>query len=186
MRKILLAVLAFAALLSTAPAQACSCGMYGGTHQQQVQRALNDAAAVLVVKIRHVNQFTDTNAEGWSPLTEDVQFVVLEVLKGRDDFRRGQPVATRSTISPGACGIPARNEPGWMMEISGDTEIPTRFSDTWLIYVYGAEPFSLSMCTRSLPLNIRNAQEDLETLRQLLDKVPPKRPRWEQAAFAER
>lgn len=168
----------------SSPARACSCALFNGTEQQQVQKSLNAADLVLVAKIRRVAQTTSFEYPDWPVVTEETQLVVLEVLKGSDNYFAGQPLVSRTQVARGMCGLSIRNDPGWMMEIQGEAEIPVAFTDTWLIYAYGTEPIQLSMCMRSLPLNIVNAQRDLELLRQLLDKVPQHRPRWENAAFA--
>lgn len=186
-RRLLLALFATAcaALVLQGRALACSCGMYQGTYQQQVQQALNSADFVFVAKIRDVKHYINEEYANWPVTEEYVRFVILEVLKGRDHYFAGQPLSIRSQVAPGLCGIAARNDPAWMMDLrgEGEDEVPTAFSDTWLIYAYGVEPFDLSMCTRSLPLNIRDAQKDVDMLRQLLDRAPPRRPAWETAAY---
>jgi hypothetical protein len=164
------------------PVQACSCALYRGSEEEQARQSFDSAEAVLVAKIREVSQTVDTTYPDSPVTTEVVRFVVLEVLKGHNEFSAGQPLVTRSTVSRGACGVPARNEPGWIMDVQNGLDVPIRFSDTWLIYAHGMEPLQLSMCTRSLPLNIVNAQRDLAYLRRLLGREPSRPPRWEAGA----
>jgi hypothetical protein len=181
LRGFILAIMGIAAGLPMS-AWACSCLAEPGTHQQQVQAALSAADAVLVVKIRQVKQTLDNSYPDWPVTHETVQFVVLEVLKGRDRVFVGQPLVTFSKVANGLCALSARNDPPWITDLD---DTPVAFSDTWLIYVSEPEPFDLSSCTRSLPLTIVNAQQDLALLRQLMDRVPAQRPRWEKAAFAD-
>ena len=46
--------------------------LHQGTHQQQVQQALNEATAVLVVKIRNVEQVKNNDYPSWEVIDEGV------------------------------------------------------------------------------------------------------------------
>ena len=51
---------------------------------------------------------------------------------------------------------------------------PAKFSKDWLIYSDGPGPYELSMCTRTVPLNM-GGDKDLPILREFV-KHPPKWP----------
>jgi hypothetical protein len=158
-------------------ADACSCELYKGTPREQVQGALDRADAVFVARLRH----SVVNPDPLEPrvLVEDAMFVVLEVIKG--DLFLAQPVHINQMVSGGTCGTSSTNDPPLWMEIIQTTgnpddslEMPATFSKEWLIYAHGAEPWELSQCSRSVPMN-HGGDEELKLLRELVQKSDRRR-----------
>ena len=158
-------------------ADACSCALYKGTPLEQVEQALYDADAVFVAKLRH----SVVNPDPEDPLTlvEDAMFVVVEVIKGH--LLLAQPIRIHQMVSAGTCGMSSTNDPPHVMEVIQTTgnpddsvEMPVAYSREWLIYAHGAEPWVLSMCGRSSPMNL-GGEEDLRILRELVHKSDRRR-----------
>ena len=168
-------VLSMVAFVSRA--DACSCALYKGTPLEQVEQALNEADAVVVARLRH----SVVNPDPEEPLTlvEDAMFVVVEVIKGH--LLLAQPIRIHQMVSAGTCGMSSMNDPPHVMEIIQTTgnpddsvEMPVTYSREWLIYAHGAEPWVLSMCGRSTPMNL-GGKEELEMLRELVHKSDRRR-----------
>ena len=148
-----LAFTSAAILFNSVSAIACSCPLYGHLSEtEQIDQELKNSIAVFVAKVATVTQMPQ-DSEGKSIL-EDAQFVVLEVFKGA--IKAGTAVRIHSHVGSGLCGKSARNDPSWL-EVSerGKPDTMAKFSDTWLIYAHGSEPFELSFCDRSFPMNLR-------------------------------
>jgi hypothetical protein len=159
---------------------ACSCAMPKGSEKEQVTSALQSATEVLVAKVQSVKHSPTAGDASGKYTTEDAVFLVIEVLKGKK--RPGDKVAIRSSIGPGFCGHSARNDPPWL-EVVSEKETPSvappKISDTWLIYGEGAEPYELSQCSRSSPLEVEGVrQRDVEAVRDLriLRRLIPRSP----------
>jgi hypothetical protein len=148
---------------------ACSCVMPKGSEKQQVASALRSASEVLIAKVQSVKHSPIPGDTSGKYITEEAVFIVIEVLKG--EKRRGDQVAIKSSIGPGPCGRSARNDPPWLDVVSEKVPrsvAPAKISDTWLIYGEGAEPYELSHCSRSSPLEVEGVrQRDVEAVRDL-------------------
>jgi hypothetical protein len=84
-------------------------------------------------------------------------------------------------IGSGACAVSSTNDPVWIENVlkaaEGDDDgviEPAKFSKEWLIYSDGPGPYELSMCSRTMPLNM-GGDKDLPILREYI-RHPPKRP----------
>jgi hypothetical protein len=172
-----LRLLAVFAVLLTPRAEACSCELHKGTRAEQVLEALNDYGVVFVARLRFS---TLTPDKIYPTMTyEDAQFVVLEVFKG--PLFLGQPILVKGYIGSGACAVSSTNDPVWIEDVlkaaEGDDDgviEPAKFSKEWLIYSDGRGPYELSMCSRTMPLNM-GGDKDLPILREYI-RHPPKRP----------
>jgi hypothetical protein len=177
MRPASLTVFLLLTLALTARADACSCAPFKGTPREVAQAALDSADAVFVAKLRRTVVAPDPQESRM--LVEDALFVVVEVIKG--DLLLGQPVHVHQVVSDGSCGMSSTNDPvTWEDVVQPATEgspgivMPATFSKEWLIYAHGAEPYQLSSCSRSAPLNM-GGEEELKLLRELVGDVPAKR-----------
>lgn len=148
-------------------ADACSCVALKGAQSEQVEQSLADAAAVFVAKLRRSSVGPDR--ERRKVVAESAQFEVLEVFKG--SFRVGQTVSVNQVVSAGSCGQSSTNDPPWLyaQKKPGAAPQPVKISRKWLVYAYGNEPFELSRCTRSAPLDVGGA-EDVKILRALVKR----------------
>lgn len=145
-------------------AVACSCAPPRGSEQEQIAQAYAQSDSVTLAKIEAVTQFPV--AENPNYLVEEVTFRIVEVLKGHHIV--GSTVHTRSVLG-GACGKPAKNNPPWITEMNErGEESAVVFSEEWLIYASGSEPYELSLCSRSGPLNLRG--RDVKYLRKQLQR----------------
>lgn len=163
MRAILQLLIAISILLSVSGrAGACSCRSDSSAEAVQIKREFDNARVVVVAKLVSVKQTSAADAPRY--LTEDAEFVVLEVLKG--DVVNGQKLRIRSHLGPGPCGRSAQNDPVWLEEVEalGEPPKPASVSKEWLIYGLGTEPYELSLCDRSMPLSHGGAS-DLQHLR---------------------
>ena len=175
--KILAPWMALSLIALATRADACSCALYKGTPLEQVEHALYEADAVFVAKLRH--SVVNPDPEEPRTLVEDAMFVVVEVIKG--DLLLAQPIRIHQMVSAGACGMSSTNDPPHVMELIQTTgnpddsvEMPATYSREWLIYAHGAEPWVLSMCSRSSPMNL-GGEEDLGILRELVHKSDKRR-----------
>ena len=126
--------------------------------------AANEARAVFVGTVVS----TKLSKEG-DIIVEDAIFQVTNAFKG---VKKGNSIKMRSYIAPGACGKSAINDPLWLEEAlpNGDMQ-KMEIGREWLIYAHGSQPFEISLCSRSLPLVIERARDDIATLEKAL---PPK------------
>lgn len=147
-----------------ARADACSCALQKGTHQEQVAQSLDQAHDVFVARLVHSALKPNRQQRN---VYEDALFEVLEVFKG--SLRPGQTIRVYQAVSAGSCGRSSTNDPVWLLEIPkpGQDEVAVEVSREWLIYANGAEPYTLSDCTRSAPMNA-GGQADVKVLRRLI------------------
>lgn len=149
-------------LAAASRADACSCVMLKGTQAEQVGQSLADARAVFVARLTRSSVGPDR--EHRKVVAESAQFEVLEVFKGT--LTVGQTVSVNQVVSAGSCGQSSTNDPPWMFAQKKPNTLPepVKISRQWLIYAYGEEPFELSRCTRSAPLNV-GGEDDVKMLR---------------------
>jgi hypothetical protein len=150
-----------------APALACNAPPPKGTDAEQAQAAYDGADFVFVAKLRSRSLTLPLSPLEW--LHERAQLVVLEVFKG--DLLVGQPVVFYTDVQN--CGVSLINDPMWIVNIDY-AEAPVRatpVSDTWLLFVNGREPFSLSINNyRSKPVNL--VRGDIDYLRKMPRRLP--------------
>ncbi len=158
-----------------APAMACNAPPPRGTDAEQAQAAYDGADFVFVAKLRSRSLTLPLSPLEW--LHERAQLVVLEVFKG--DLLVGQPVVFYTDVQN--CGVSLVNDPMWAVsfDVAPELERPVPFSDTWLFYVVGREPFSVSINNyRSKPVNL--VRGDIDYLR----RMPRRLPRtWKSTAY---
>lgn len=162
MKKSFLAVCCTLLAVVSGQAVACSCGTV------EISAVLEKSKDIVVARVIDVVQSPAAGDIRGGNIVERASFEVIETIKGSK--RVGDKIQTRSEIGPGPCGISARNEPMWLEQAeSPSSDVPKAFpvSDTWLIFGGDEEPYELSLCSRSSPLNVRGA-EDLELVRHLL------------------
>jgi hypothetical protein len=156
-------------LMATAKAQACSCVGPGDlSEEEQIEKEFSEADAVVIARVVMVKQSLVAEDHSGVHRIEDAQFVVAEILKG--SHKMGETIHVRSNLGGGTCGRSARNDPPWL-EIASET-VPSAssvavLSDEWLIYAHGSQPYELSNCSRSFPMNLRGG-EDADYLRGVL------------------
>ena len=148
-------------------ADACSRVALKGTQSEVVGQSFADATTVFVAKLTRSSVGPDR--EHRKVVAETAHFEVLEVFKG--PLRKGQVVVVNQVVSAGSCGQSSTNDPPWLFaqERPGVPPEPVKISRKWLIYAYGNEPFELSRCTRSAPLEVGGA-EDVKILRGFLKR----------------
>lgn len=161
MRLLFLSLLVLSPLTITR-AEACSCVSLKGTQAEQVEQSVADASAVFVARLTRSS--VGPHGEHRKVVAESAYFEVLEVFKG--PLRKGQSIRVEQILSAGTCGQSSTNDPPWLFAQKNPTTPPEplKISRKWLIYAYGNEPFELSRCTRSAPLNFGGA-EDVKVLR---------------------
>ncbi len=150
-------------LIAAPRTEACSCVALKGTQEEQVGQSLADADAVFVAQIDAVVGGSGPQ-ERRKVVAESAHFEVLEVFKG--PLRVGQSVRIDQILSAGTCGQSSTNDPPWLFAQKNPKSAPEplKISRKWLVFAYGNEPFELSRCTRSAPLNVGGA-EDVKLLR---------------------
>lgn len=149
-------------LFASPGADACSCVLLKGTHAEQVEQSLADAKSVFVARLTRSSVGPDR--EHRKVVAESAHLEVLEVFKGA--LRVGQTVFVNQVVSAGYCGQSSVNDPPWLFaqKKPDSAPEPVNISKKWLVYAYGEEPFELSRCTRSAPLNA-GGDEDVKLLR---------------------
>lgn len=149
-------------LIAAPRTEACSCVALKGTQEEQVGQSLADADAVFVARLTRSSVGPDR--ERRKVVAESAHFEVLEVFKG--PLRVGQSVRIDQILSAGTCGQSSTNDPPWLFAQKNPKSAPEalKISRKWLVFAYGNEPFELSRCTRSAPLNVGGA-EDVKLLR---------------------
>lgn len=164
MKNGLLVASGMALSVASAAAVACSCG------KAEIAEALDQATDVVVARLVSATQTPAVEDASGKYVVEYASFDVIETIKG--SRRVAEKIQIRSEIGPGPCGRSARNSPMWLEDASStpsDAPKAVSISDTWLIYGYGREPYELSACSRSLPIELVDKNE-LERLRQLVRK----------------
>jgi hypothetical protein len=149
-------------------AEACSCVMLKGTAEEQVTQSRAEADAVFVARL--VRSALKPGLGEHRVVVEDAQFEVLEIFKG--GLNKGQIVRVYQVVSGGSCGRSSTNDPPWVysMNAPGEEELPAKVSKEWLIFAYGPEPYELSQCSRSNPMNL-DGGKDAKLLRKLAKKA---------------
>jgi hypothetical protein len=173
------AYLLLLALVFVSDAQACSCALQKGTREQTVRQSREQEGQVFIARLRFSTLAPDVRYP--TMITEDAEFEVLEVFKG--SLRPRQLILVHQTVSSGSCGQSSTNDPLWMENLvkpaTGDEPAvlePLVISKEWLIYAHGPEPYELSLCTRTAPLNA-DGERDVHVLRKRLKSpaTPPQR-----------
>ena len=96
-------------------------------------------------------------------ILEKARFEVLIAWKGPKV--RGAALHFETIISAhsaGSCGGSVVNDPSWVAAVSptgGDADAPAAFSDVWVFYLSGSEPYAVATSSRSLPINLMDANE---------------------------
>lgn len=163
MKNVLVATLWMVPPVVSSAAIACSCD------KVEISKALEQSTIVAVARVVSTHQTPVADDPSGKYIVEDASFEVIERIKVTKKI--GDRIQVRSEIGPGSCGRSARNSPIWLEEVSvPSSDVPKAFpiSDTWLIFGYDNEPYELSMCTRSSPMNLRGAN-DLEIVRKLIN-----------------
>jgi hypothetical protein len=152
------------ALLPISRGEACSCMQLSGSVAEQVAQSQDRAQTVFVARLLRSTLGPDRQHRNL--VVENAQFKVMQVFKGA--LREGQIIDVRQVVSAGSCGQSSTNNPPWMLaqEKPGEPPKPVKVSREWLIYAYGPEPYELSRCSRSAPLNAGGG-EDVKLLRAL-------------------
>lgn len=149
----------------TAESFACSCP------ELSVQETLQQTTVVFMGRVqkkeRQSQKYNGKIVSGHH--VEDVVFKVIKIWKGA---KPGQTVRMHSEIGPGACGMSVYNDPPVVIELDPRTRKgkPMAISDEWLVYGFGKEPYELSMCLRSWPINFRPAKHDMDVLDSLVTR----------------
>jgi hypothetical protein len=148
---------------------ACSCAPpIGETEEERIENALLQADTVVVAMVISNEQSLAPEDPSGRYRVEHAVFVVTEVFKG--PHRVGDTIHVRSEVGPGICGRSVRNDPPWLEEFDERSiESTPVFSGEWIIYADGKEPYELSMCSRSFPMNLRG-QQDAEYIRSIVRK----------------
>lgn len=125
-----------------------------------VAKAFTGSDVVYLARVRDL--WHEPDAAGSGGITETVVFEVLVAWKGPK--RRGKTFMVRTAgLGPGGnCGGSVVNNPAWESEVVpgvGASEVPAHFSDVWLFYFSGKEPYSVDVSSRSLPLNLVDPSE---------------------------
>lgn len=146
MRTWLGVIAAFTGLIAPDSASVCSCALPG-----PVRAEIAEATAVFRGLAIDVEQRpTDGDATG-RYVTERATLEVLEVWKG--SFNVGDHVLIQSSFGPGQCGLPVRNSPVTIEEDRPDgTSVPMKISGEWIVFARGEQPFEISICTLSQPI----------------------------------
>jgi hypothetical protein len=147
-------------LFTNGTAMACSC-----LPPNSRDKAIQEAVAVFrATAVGVVNERL-----GQSPIAkyanQSASMKVVEVFKGR--YKVGEVVAIRQNVGPGLCGASIKNEPPFLdlLDTRGGRETPRTLRGEWIIYAYGTEPFDVSYCSRSSPIEF--GAEELKGLRRL-------------------
>jgi hypothetical protein len=164
MKNVLVATLWMLPPMVSTAAIACSCD------KVELSEALEQSTTAVVARVVSTHQMAVPEDPSGKYIVEDASFEVIESIKGTKKV--GDRIQIRSEIGPGPCGRSARNSPIWLEEAAVPaSDVPKAFpiSETWLIFGYGNEPYELSMCTRSSPMNVHGA-DDLEIVRKLIKR----------------
>lgn len=165
MRLLLVVFMALSCVVPLADAFGCSC-----TSPISIRDAFDEADVVVLGQAVAIKQHRP-GAPQQSPIVEDDVFRVIMAFKGT--LKPGEIFRVRSVIYPdGACGLSARNSPAWLYERKGH---PLRLSGIWVIYGGKKQPFTLSGCGPSKPIEAGGI-EDLYRLVQLTDESKGKAP----------
>jgi hypothetical protein len=140
MRQILKLILILG-LGAARPAISCTCVKHEELFEDQVAAAFAEATSVFFGEVDSVETFaeTETMADGRQVSTEG-QRVHIKVLKSwKGDKKAGEVVLARTITTCCLCGLAVKPH------------------ERWLIYAYGAEPISLSVCSRTKKTDLGSA-----------------------------
>lgn len=148
-------IAALIGLTSSFPAAACSCAK-----PSTVREGLAKATAVFRAATISVSHDQRTVGDGTirTYITERATLKVLEVWKG--DLKVDDLVSVESDIGVGSCGRSVSNAPVSTEEAPPSGAIPpAKLSGEWIIFAYGKQPYSLSVCSLSKPIEAANGIE---------------------------
>ena len=138
------AALLFLILTATLGSRAVACSCAPPQGAEVSVRAANAVVLAEVVSSEQHRNATDT-------IVENVVFRVIETFKGTP--APGSLLRTQSTLGPaGPCGISVKNSPVWLESTEEGKQVPTQLGGRWVIYVPDRQPFELSMCGPSVPV----------------------------------
>ncbi len=97
---------------------------------------------------------------------ERVRVLVLKAWKG--PRHAGDIAVLNNSFNPwrGGCYDKSfTNDPEWLLWAPGpEGGTPPAISDTWLLYVWGDEPWRVSLASRSVPADFQSAVDDIKEL----------------------
>jgi hypothetical protein len=131
------------------PASACSCVL------QSLRKEFREAHAVFVgqvVSSSHTPAISSTQRIAHETVVMDV----LQNWKG--PWHPGAKVAFSADIGPltGHCELSAVYDTNSLVETQ--TGEPQKLSGIWVIFAFGPEPLTVSLCSRSAPIEIGGAE----------------------------
>lgn len=146
MRAWLVPLAVLSGTVSGSSAMACSCAM-----PKAVSFELAESTAVFRGRAIVVAHSPVGGDPQWHQITEVATLEVLEVWKG--DFKVGDHVQIRSSIGSGQCGRPVTNDPPSIEQVQSDGKVqPAKISGEWVIFARGHQPFEISLCSLSEPI----------------------------------
>lgn len=165
MRNLLAVLLIISCFIPSLEAFGCSCAP-----PKTAKEAFEEAQVVVLGEAITIRQHR-SGAPQQSILVEDDVFRVILAFKG--GLRPGDLFRVRSLIyQAGGCGLSAKNSPVWLYEKKGH---PLHLSGIWVVYGGKQQPFTLTGCGPSKPLEA-GGLGDLQDLAQLTEgpnvKVP--------------
>lgn len=164
-RRLLVALLTITCAIPSLDAFGCSCAPPKSTEE-----AFKEAEVVVLgeaISITH----QPSEASPQSVIVEDDVFRVILAFKG--NLKPGDLFRVRSVIyRAGGCGLSAENSPVWIYERNGH---PVHLSGIWVVYGGKRQPFTLSGCGPSKPIE-GGGLGDLQDLARLTDKPSAKVP----------
>jgi hypothetical protein len=130
------------AVIHGSDAVACSCAP-----PESVESSVRRASIVVLAEV--VSSVQHRSAS--DAVTEDVTFRVIKTFKGT--LKPGSLLRTQSNLGPaGPCGVSVKNSPVWLEFLVKDKPTPTPLAGRWVIYAPEKQPFELSMCGPSVPM----------------------------------
>lgn len=173
-------ILAFLALLfSHAPAFACSCML-----PKPAEESLAEAYAVVLTEIVSVEEFSEPISAGGleaidgggtlmtlaplggGPIREIVTHRVLRSWKG--PHREGELITTTTPLECCVCGMSVRR---YERPPFADN-MERLIARNWLVYLYGGQPYRMSVCSRTAPATSRQAADDISIFDGIIFDVP--------------
>lgn len=150
------------------PALGCSCTpLPSSSLDTEVRGAYDKATTVVLARVVSIESTETASDDGVVSPGERIRFQVLRSWKGAK--QAGDEVSVESEhLGAGGCDRSVRNDPVWL-EAATTGDAPTRappVSDTWLLYG-GTEPWGLSLCSRSMPIDVGETQREMEILDRL-------------------
>ena len=161
MRSVISVVVATALAMLAAvsvPALACSCIPSRG-----VTGDFDVATTVFLGEVISVERMPSTYFVGKSPsgAPNDLEIATFRVQRAwKGPHRPGDRITFRSIVSGGMCG----QSVGVVRSPDRAVSKPRANARIWLIYAYGKQPYELTFCSRSLPVDVPQAQQDVRVL----------------------